>query len=104
MAILTTCLLSFLLYGTSKYFPESLATIQENLKKRKLLTRITALILMILAIWFFSFSFDFVTAIVVFATTFMLVLSSLIISLKLNPQSWIAWLVICLGAIFINFI
>ena len=57
MSILTTFLAGFLLYGTSRYFPESLHAFQRYLVARKLLTRTLGILLMVVAVLMFSFHY-----------------------------------------------
>ena len=102
MSILTTFLAGFLLYGTSRYFPESLHAFQRYLVARKLLTRTLGILLMVVAVLMFSFHYTWGTAIIVFTATFITVLSLLIVSLKLSRYALIGWVAVIVVAVLIE--
>ncbi|MEL7533033.1 MAG: hypothetical protein AAFN10_17080, partial [Bacteroidota bacterium] len=97
LAILTiACLLS---YATSRYFPiESLAFVQ----KRQKLSLTLSVAMALLALYIFTETYDFATALIVWLTAYMTILTSVIVSLKINAKSIWLWGGLCLVSIMLD--
>ncbi|MEL6562262.1 MAG: hypothetical protein AAFQ94_29085 [Bacteroidota bacterium] len=96
MALAILTIACFLFYTTSKYFPRQDLKIFRQNKKYTLLIA-GALLLFSLVI--FTFTSDFATSLVTWMVSFMMVMSAMILSVKLNFR-WV-WL---WGAVSVLFI
>lgn len=101
MALTILIIACFLLYSTSKYFPkQGIKLIDEN---KKLVLGIASA-LAIVSLFVFNTNNDFATSLVFWMIAFMTILSSIILSIKLNFK-WIwVWGSICLIFLLVDFI
>ena len=104
MAITTTIIACLLLYGTSKYFPEGLATIGIPLRKNRKPALLVGILFLGGSIWSFTLMYDTPTAIIVWSVVLMTVLSALVLSIKTHPNWLVFWGVLVAGALIYEFI
>jgi len=99
MALTTLTLACFLLYGTSKYFPiEGIEVLKEHRGKIVLLASAISLF----SLFLFNRSFDFSTSLMIWMSAFMMLLSAIILSVKMNEKSVWMWGAFCLLFILID--
>ena len=99
MALASLTIACFLFYFTSKYFPARDREIVER-HKGKLIALASAI--MLVSLYLFSADHDLTTAIVVWWVALMTLLSSIILSVKMN-RKWIwVWGAICILFIWID--
>ncbi|MDN5217295.1 hypothetical protein QQ020_34800 [Fulvivirgaceae bacterium BMA12] len=104
MAITTTIIACLLLYGTSKYFPEGLATIGIPLRKNRKLVLLVSILFLGWSVWSFTSMYDTPTAIIVWAVVLMTVLSALVLSVKTHPNWLVFWGLLVAGSLIYDFI
>ncbi|MFS4446821.1 hypothetical protein [Maribacter sp. 2307UL18-2] len=97
MAITTVLLGSFLLYGTSKYFPEKFLKIRYLVAKNRKMAKLLGCSLLLLSVMLFSLKNGFATGFIMFAITLFLALSSLVISLSVHKKLIYLFIVIVVG-------
>ena len=103
MALTSLTIACLLFYSTSRYFPLS-EDLQKNVSVVKNWILSTAVVLLLLSLWWFTFEFDGVTAFVIWLTAVMTILSALILTVKLNIRWLYCWAVLCVLFIIIDFI
>lgn len=93
-ALLISC---FLFYASSKFFP--IAYWSEFLKPYKTIANAAAAALAFLSLFLLTYPFEFPTALLVWMTALMTLLSAVILSVKINTQ-WL-WFWGVIGLLFI---
>ena len=101
MALTVLIIACFLFYLPSKYFP---LKVNKPLAIPKRIINSIASVGALLSLFIFTFSFDFPTALIIWLTAFMTLLSAIIISLKVSKQWVWVWGVVSLLFIIIDFI
>jgi len=103
MTLITAYIAILCFYGTSKYFPESFASLGNLLKKSKALSLILGVIFSFLSLWSLSSHFNLSTAIVYWLVFLMTLLSSVIVSLKIHHYWMFFWLLLSFAVLIIEF-
>jgi len=99
MALALLIVSCFLIYSTSRYFPEGRFS---WIKKHKITTQLTAGAICLVSLYLVSVSYDFTTALMIWMIALMTLLSSMILSVKMN-QKWLwVWGGLCLLFIMID--
>lgn len=94
MAIALLIIASLLLYGKSKYFPDELKQ-QLNLHRLPMSLSMTVGTLLLLSAYVAcAYQYDLLTAGIIWALALMMIFSSLIVTIKLNPVSIYLWAVL----------
>ena len=101
MALTLLTISCVLFYSTSKYFPKHGVKGVEGKEKW---IRIVASTFSFLSLYFFTYSYDLSTSLVFWMVAFLTLLSSIILSIKMNVR-WIwVWGSLCVFFILIDFI
>ncbi|MEM9859477.1 MAG: hypothetical protein AAF843_19140 [Bacteroidota bacterium] len=93
MALATLTIACLLFYTTSEYSPIGNNTV---IAKQKWVILSVASAIAFLSFYIFIVSHGFATAIVIWTIAFMTLLSSIIVSVKMNPKWLWLWTVFCI--------
>ena len=99
MALAVLILACFMFYGTSRYFPRQDISL---LKEHKTSIMVLAGAISLLSLYLFSHRFDGATALLVWLTAFMTLLSAIILSVKMNVNWGWAWGGVCVLSILFD--
>ncbi|MEM6346184.1 MAG: hypothetical protein AAF927_20005 [Bacteroidota bacterium] len=101
MALAVLTIACFLSYSTSRYFP--MEAFDFGKKQPKVVLAISVAIAFV-ALFLFSADYDFATALIIWLAAYMAILSSIVVSLKLNVKSVWLWGAFSLLAIVIDLV
>ncbi|TRX60734.1 hypothetical protein FNH22_06730 [Fulvivirga sp. M361] len=105
MAFIITFMACFLLYGTSKYFPESLQSMGGPLRKNKKGTLVVALLFLGSSMGLFVKLYnDAPTGLLVWAVVLMMTMSALLLSIKLHRYWLFFWGLLMVGMTIYEFV
>ncbi|MEM1135067.1 MAG: hypothetical protein AAGI07_04460 [Bacteroidota bacterium] len=99
MSLATLIISCLLLYSTSKYFPSNSPLRFEKSRKEII---IISIFLLFISFWALTNHYDAITSVVIWLAALMTILSSVILTIKLNIKWLYVWGSLCVLSLIID--